>query len=91
MISRIFDEALLQNVKRFRLTSISKSLSFYLGLGFVYWGVNSVGDYYCNLPMPKSGLKGLAFMTKDHDLNVLLGNEKVMILAKIKTYELTLS
>lgn len=65
LLSMIFDHALEQKVKRFKLTSISKSLDFYLSLGFVYWGVNSVGDYYCDLPIPTEGLGSLDAMVQN--------------------------
>jgi hypothetical protein len=55
----IFDLAITKDVKRFRLTSVSTSLDFYLSRGLVYWGVNSVGDFYCELPISEDGLTGL--------------------------------
>lgn len=71
LLSMIFDLALARKVRRFRLVSISKSLDFYLALGFVYWGMNSVGDYYCDLPIPLKGLTSLKRMVHETD-NVLL-------------------
>lgn len=87
----VFDIAVTQKVKRFRLTSISNSLDFYLALGFIYWGVNSVGDYYCNLPMPEKGLDGLPAMVRDSGIKVLLGNASTSIHTKTDGNETRLS
>jgi len=54
----ILDQALEKHVRRITFTSISTSLDFYTLLGFIYWGINDIGDYYCNLPLPKNGLEG---------------------------------
>jgi len=79
----IFNIAVTENVKRFRLTSISSSLDFYLSLGFIYWGVNSVGDYYCDLPLPPSGLAGVSAMTEDFSTLALIGKSFEVISKKI--------
>jgi len=79
----IFNIAATKQVKRFRLTCISNSLDFYLSLGFVYWGVNSVGDFYCDLPMPKKGLLGVTQMVKESSLKVLIGKSSDIISKKI--------
>lgn len=84
LLSMIFDIAVRGNVRRFKLVSISKSLDFYLALGFVYWGLNSVGDYYCNLPVPVNGLSGLETMTKSSDMNILVGRHLQEIYGKVK-------
>ncbi|MDA3946632.1 MAG: GNAT family N-acetyltransferase [Helicobacteraceae bacterium] len=91
LLSMVFDVAVAQNVKRFRLTSISNSLDFYLSLGFVYWGVNSVGDYYCNLPIPAEGLDGLSEMVLGSETKALLGNAAASIHTKTDGNETRLS
>ena len=83
LLSMVFDHALEQNVKRFKLTSISKSLDFYLALGFVYWGVNSVGDYYCDLPLPSKGLGNLDAMVQNSSMLELMGKAASVIHKKI--------
>ncbi|MBN2816498.1 MAG: GNAT family N-acetyltransferase [Campylobacterales bacterium] len=82
----IFKFALTQKVKRFRLTCISNSLDFYLSLGFIYWGVNSVGDFYCDLPMPKSGLEGVKEMTNTFTTKELIGKSFDIISKKTSNY-----
>lgn len=84
LLTLIFDLAVTQKVSRFRLTSISKSLDFYLSLGFVYWGVNSVGDYYCDLPMPFDGLSGVEYMIKNTSNTILIGKKFDKIYAKVE-------
>ncbi|MGB3961842.1 MAG: GNAT family N-acetyltransferase [Sulfurimonas sp.] len=80
----LFDLALEKNVTRFKLTSISNSLDFYLSLGFIYWGVNSVGDYYCDMPMPLNGLIGVNAMVLKLTTTELIGKKRESIQNKIK-------
>ncbi|MDD2791361.1 MAG: hypothetical protein PHU40_11960 [Sulfurimonas sp.] len=80
----LFDLALEKNVTRFKLTSISKSLDFYLSLGFIYWGVNSVGDYYCDMPMPLDGLLGVNAMVLKLTTTELIGKKRESIHNKIQ-------
>lgn len=82
----IFKFALTQKVKRFRLTCISNSLDFYLSLGFIYWGVNSVGDFYCDLPMPVTGLEGVTQMVKNLTTQELIGKSFDIISQKTSNY-----
>ena len=55
----VFQRALAKSVSRFHLSCVSSSLAFYLPLGFVFWGLNSQKDYYCNMPLPQEGLASL--------------------------------
>jgi len=82
LLGKVFAVALAQHVRRFRITSISKSLDFYLPLGFVYWGVNSIGDYYCDLPLPAEGLEGLRGMVECADISTLIGPAEASITRK---------
>lgn len=91
LLSTVFDLAHAAHVRRFRLVSISRSLDFYLSLGFVYWGLNSVGDYYCDLPMPTKGLGGLADMVEKADMAFLVGRKLDAICAKVNGNELKLT
>lgn len=91
LLKMVFDFALSLHVRRFKLTSISNSLDFYLSMGFVYWGVNSVGDYYCDLPMPFDGLNGVKFMTNTSDTTALLGKKFEKIYAKVSNNDMNLT
>lgn len=81
----VFNLAAAKHVKRFRLTCILNSLDFYLSLGFVYWGVNSVGDFYCDLPLPKEGLMGVIPMIAALSTTELIGKSLDIIYKK--TYQ----
>lgn len=91
LLSEIFDIALEKKVRRFKLSSISKSLDFYLDLGFAYWGVNSVGDYYCDLPLPQKGLDDLKSMISTTDIITLIGRRMHKIYKKINGNHLKLN
>jgi len=91
LLNEIFNIAIAKNVKRFKLSSISKSLDFYLALGFIYWGINSVGDYYCDLPIPKKGLSTLEIMITQADLATLLGKSSDKIYNKVHGNDLKLN
>ena len=91
LLKMVFTFALSLHVKRFKLTSISNSLDFYLSMGFIYWGVNSAGDYYCDLPMPFDGLDGVAFMTLNSDALTLIGKKLEKIHTKVINNHLHLS
>jgi hypothetical protein len=91
LLKMVFELAIEKHVKRFKLDSISKSLDFYLALGFVYWGVNSVGDYYCDLPIPTAGLATLGAMVKRSDVQTLVGGSLEKIYAKVNGNDTALS
>ncbi len=83
LLNEIFNLALEKHMTRFKFSSISTSLDFYLALGFVYWGVNSVGNYYCDLPIPVKGLSSLNVMVTQSDTATLLGKNMDKIYEKI--------
>ena len=87
----ILDQALEKHVRRITFSSVSTSLDFYTLLGFIYWGINDIGDYYCNLPLPKNGLDGMIAMIKDNDLETLIGSNMAKINGKIEGNEHLLS
>lgn len=91
LLKAVFEIALGVYVKRFKFSSISKSLDFYLSLGFIYWGVNRVGDYYCDLPLPQLGLDGVKKMTTECNTKELLGSKLDFIFSKITNNETALS
>ncbi|MDD5159484.1 MAG: GNAT family N-acetyltransferase [Sulfuricurvum sp.] len=91
MLRLILDQALEKHVRRITFSSVSASLDFYQILGFIYWGVNDIGDYYCNLPLPKSGLAGIIEMVQESDIKTLIGSNLAKINAKIDGNERHLS
>lgn len=84
LLKMIFDIAVLKNVSRFNLSSVSQSLGFYLSLGFVYWGLNTQKDYYCDMPMPDKGLNDLSDMVESSTTATLVGNSLNKIYEKIQ-------
>lgn len=91
LMSAVFQLAVLKHVRRFKLSSISKSLDFYLSLGFVYWGITSAKDYYCDLPLPKEGLSGVEQMTQNENIEFLYGNSFQTICSKVEDNEKNLN
>jgi len=83
ILNEVFNIAIKSDIKRFKLGSISQSLDFYLSIGFIYWGLNSAGDYYCDLPIPLKGLRSLDAMIKETKTRTLLGNNMEKIYDKV--------
>jgi len=81
LLSKQFEMSILKNVKRFKLCAVPQALKFYDKLGFIYWGINIAGDYYCDLPIPQSGLTGLDSMINNSSNEELIGN-KIQIIQK---------
>lgn len=79
----IMEEAAGRHVRRITFSSVSDSLDFYHLLGFIYWGINDIGDYYCNLPLPKEGLEGMLAMTKNNDHKMMIGQNLAKIYSKV--------
>lgn len=91
LMKMVFALALKNRVGRFKMTSSSEALDFYLGLGFIYWGINSDGEYYCDLPVPPEGLDAIKTMIADSDTDALIGESMAAISAKVKGNENTLT
>ncbi len=83
LLEEIISRSLERNVRRITFSSVSDSLDFYLSLGFVFWGINKIGDYHCDLPIPKEGLGGFGSMVHTLDLELLAGKNLNKIYAKV--------
>lgn len=79
----VLESAVDEHVRRITFSSVSSSLDFYKSLGFIYWGINDIGDYYCNLPLPRGGLDAIEQMSTTESTAILLGNSKKLIQSKI--------
>jgi len=90
LLKLVFDLANSANIKRIKMSCISSSLSFYLTLGFVYWGLTSAHYYYCDLPMP-NGLDDLDAMVQRSSTEELIGKSINTINKKTYEHELNLS
>jgi len=84
LFERVFQIADEKRVRRFRITCVPQSLNFYLTLGLVYWGINRLGDYYCDLPLPKGGMPQIEQMVKNTDPEELAGEYIHNIVSKVK-------
>ncbi|MHC3995600.1 GNAT family N-acetyltransferase [Thiomicrolovo sp. ZZH C-3] len=73
LLQWVFELAVQHHVRRFKAVCVPQSLDFYLSLGFCYWGLTSTKDYYCNLPVPVSGLDGLREMVESASAETLAG------------------
>ena len=80
----VFKIAEKNHISRFRITCVPQSLSFYLTLGFVYWGINTQGDYYCDLPLPEGGIDKIEKMIKNSEPEELAGKYLNSIISKVK-------
>lgn len=83
----VVDDALKRYVRRITFSSVSDSLDFYTTLGFLFWGINNIGNYHCDLPIPKDGLNGFVHMTKTIKSKVLLGDKIEKIFGKVHDNE----
>jgi len=79
--------ALKNHVRRINFSSVSASLDFYISLGFIYWGINDIGDYYCDLPIPSNGLDGMEKMTRTTEIQLLAGKKLDKICQKVQGNE----
>lgn len=71
ILSVLFNDILHnQNISRVKLSSVASSIKFYLKLGVDFWGVNSIGQYYTDFPMPDS-LSDIPNMMRDNHLSDL--------------------
>lgn len=84
LLKMVFDIAIAKNVSRFNLCSVSKSLDFYLSLGFMYWGLNTQKNYYCDMPVPKDGLDYLYDMAENLSVSALAGSSLEKIYTRVK-------
>jgi predicted GNAT family acetyltransferase len=83
MLKETFLQQAEREVKRFRMSCTPESLGFYARLALIYWGVDSVGNYHCDLPLPKRGIAGIADMVQTRTDRTLLGTHAASIYKKV--------
>lgn len=91
LLRLILGSAVEKHVRRITFSSVSGSLDFYRALGFIYWGINEIGDYYCNLPLPIGGLDAIEHMSATEPIEILIGNSRALIHSKVDGNEEYLS
>ncbi|KIM11331.1 MAG: hypothetical protein KU37_06760 [Sulfuricurvum sp. PC08-66] len=80
LLGEVMDEAILAHTRRISFASVSDSLDFYSGLGFIYWGVTSAGDFHCDLPLV--ALSQIEMLIDTHTSEELMGTSHAKIYAK---------
>lgn len=84
LLNEILKKAFQNNIRRLKLSVIPKALPFYKKLGLVYWGINRVGDFYCDLPLNKNAILGIDEVVKNSSNQDLLGDRRDYILSKVQ-------
>ena len=55
MLKTTFSHQAGREVKRFHLSSTPQALGFYAELPLIYWGIDTIGNFHCDLPLPETG------------------------------------
>ncbi len=72
------------SIQRVKMECVSSSLSFYMKLGIDFWGVNKLGQYYTNFPMPKDDIDQIPKLMYHETLEDLKNDELFRIYEKLK-------
>lgn len=84
MLETLFQIQADQGVKRFHMNCTPQALGFYAKLALVYWGVDTTGNYHCDLPLPENGVAGIDAMVKESSNCELLGEKAQKIYQKVQ-------
>lgn len=84
MLEDAFSHQAERNVKRFRMSCTPGALGFYDKLALIYWGVDTTGNYLCDLPLPQEGVAGIENMIETQSNHTLLGKEAQSIYKKVQ-------
>jgi len=71
-------------IERVKLFAVSSSIRFYMKLGVDFWGVNTIGQYYSDFPMPQS-LEDIPYQMLHPSLEGLLPKRLDEIYAKLQS------
>jgi len=71
-------------IQRVKMFCVSSSLEFYMKLGVDFWGVNKLGQYYTEFPIPKNGMDELEVLMKNETLSTLYKRELKVIYKKLE-------
>lgn len=69
ILTYLFQKLSTQNIKRFKMYCVSSSLPFYTKLGLEYFGVNNLGQYYCDYEMPKKSIDEIPLIVAKSNMN----------------------
>ncbi|MBN2823770.1 MAG: hypothetical protein JXQ76_00480, partial [Campylobacterales bacterium] len=70
MLKILFDTLESNTIERVKLYAVSSSIDFYMKLGLDFWGVNELGQYYSDFPMPQN-LEDIPFQMLHPHLEML--------------------
>lgn len=71
-------------IERVKMFCVSSSLEFYMKLGIDFWGVNKLGQYYTEFPLPKNGIDEIDVLMKKENLSTLYKRELKVIYKKLE-------
>lgn len=84
LLEHLFLTLTHKNIERFKLLCVSSSIDFYNKLGMNYWGVNHLGQYYCDFKMPRSSLLEIPQIVEETDVNEFTDENLLKIYEKVR-------
>lgn len=84
MLEHLFTILINSDIKRFKLYSVPSSVRFYLKLGLKFWGVNELGQYYCDFKMPKKSITEIKDIVKREKIENIREKDLIKIFEKLK-------
>jgi hypothetical protein len=84
LLTLLFNDILLRaDIERVKMYCVSSSLKFYMNLGIDFWGVNRLGQYYTDFPMPDSSIKEIKELMYYEDLSQISDKNRNAIYDKL--------
>lgn len=77
ILTYLFAKVSSLKINRFKMYCVSSSLTFYSKLGLEYWGVNELGQYYCDFKMPKNSIEEIPSIVKNFSFEEI--NDKTLL------------
>lgn len=84
LLEYLFATLVHRDIKRFKLFCVSSSIDFYNKIGMNYWGVNHLGQYYCDFKMPHLSILEIPKIVKDADINEFSDEDLLKIYEKLR-------
>jgi hypothetical protein len=85
LLTLLFNKILLHaDIERVKMYCVSSSLQFYMNLGIDFWGVNRIGQYYTDFPMPDSNIKEIKELMNNEDLTQISTKNRNAIYNKLQ-------
>lgn len=84
LLSHLFEKVANLHIERFKMYCVSSSLLFYNTLGLEYWGVNDIGQYYCDYKMPEKNIDEIPQIVADASLDEIDDKTILAIYEKLK-------